>query len=93
MTARRAGWTITSFGVLGSGNVFADLGFVDPETELTKAKVLVEIDGAIKKRGLAHARAAQIMRMPVKGLAKLLDGQTQTYTVERLKELRGRLLR
>ncbi|WP_274617675.1 hypothetical protein [Bradyrhizobium oropedii] len=43
--------------MIGSGNVFADLGFADPETEPTKANVLIEIDEAIKKSWLWKGRA------------------------------------
>ncbi|MHC2618006.1 putative XRE-type DNA-binding protein [Bradyrhizobium huanghuaihaiense] len=93
MTVRRGGLRNTPLGMSGSGNVFADLGFEDPANELTKANVVVEVDEVIKKRGLTYAGAARIMRMPLKDLTKLSGGQTETYTIERLKELRGRLPR
>ena len=35
-----------------SGNVFADLGFANPEEELLKAKLVREIRGIIKRRKL-----------------------------------------
>ncbi|WP_430642270.1 hypothetical protein [Bradyrhizobium arachidis] len=53
----------------------------------------MEIEEAIKKRGLAHAEAAWITRTPLRDLTKLLGGQTETYTVARLKELLSRLSR
>lgn len=81
----------TVLGVIGSGNVFADLGFPDPETELSKANVVIEIDEAIEKSGLTHARAAQIVDLPLPELTKLLRGHTRPYTVDRLKELLSRL--
>ena len=81
----------TALGTLGSGNVFADLGFPDPETELVKSNLVIKIDEAIEKRGLAHAKAAQIMEMPTRELTKLLRGRFGPYTVERLKELLSRL--
>ncbi|MCS3928997.1 putative XRE-type DNA-binding protein [Bradyrhizobium elkanii] len=93
MTARRDGLRNAALGVIGSGNVFADLGFEDPVTELTKAKVVIEVDEVIKKRGLTHAGAARIMRIPLQALTKLLHGHTGPYTVERLRELLGRLAR
>src|SRR4051812_18317025 len=34
----------------GSGNVFADLGFANPEEELLKAKLIREIRSIIKRR-------------------------------------------
>lgn len=77
--------------MIGSGNVFADLGFPDPETELTKANVVIQIDEAIEKRGLAHAKAARTMGIPPRELTKLLRGHTKPYTVERLNALLSRL--
>lgn len=91
MAVRQDGLRKTALGTIGSGNVFADLGFPDPETELTKANVVIEIDEAIKKRGPAHARAARIMGMPPRELTKLLRGRTEPYTVDDLKELLSRL--
>lgn len=44
MTARRDGLRNTALGMIGSGNVFAGLGFADPVTELTKANVVIEIE-------------------------------------------------
>jgi hypothetical protein len=39
-----------------SGNVFADLGFGNPEAELFKAKLVREIRGIIKRRKLPRPR-------------------------------------
>lgn len=38
----------------GSGNVFADLGFENPEEELTKAQLASQIWHAIKRRRLTQ---------------------------------------
>ena len=43
-----------------SGNVFADLGFDNPEEELLKAKLVREIRGIIKRRKLTLTKAAAI---------------------------------
>jgi predicted XRE-type DNA-binding protein len=91
VTARHDGLRKTALGTIGSGNAFADLGLPDPETELTKANVVIDIDGAIEKRGLTHARAARIMGTPASELTKLLCGHTEPYTVDRLKESLSRL--
>jgi predicted XRE-type DNA-binding protein len=44
-----------------SGNVFADLGFAEPEEELTKAQLASQIRPTIKRRRLAQAAAAKVM--------------------------------
>lgn len=91
MPAKRNGMKRTVLGKIGSGNVFADLGFPDPETELAKADVVINIDELIEKRGLTRAKAARIMEMPQPELVRLLRGHTGPYTVDRLKEFLSRL--
>ena len=81
----------TALGTIGSGNVYADLGFPDPEIELAKAKLVIKIDETIEKRGVTYAKASKIMEMPRQELAKLLRGHTRPYTVDRLQELLSRL--
>ena len=46
---------------VGSGNVFADLGFANPEEELLKAKLIREIRSIIKRRKLTQAKAAILL--------------------------------
>ncbi len=41
-----------------SGNIFADLGFPNPERDLLKAHLTLRIYGIIKKRGLTQAQLA-----------------------------------
>ena len=43
----------------GSGNVFADLGFPNPEREQLKARLTLQIYRLIKDRGLTQARPAR----------------------------------
>ena len=40
----------------GSGNVFADLGFAEPEEELTKAQLASHIRQILKRRRLTQDR-------------------------------------
>ena len=42
-----------------SGNVFADLGLPNPEQELLKARLTLQIYKIIKARGLTQARPAK----------------------------------
>ena len=44
-----------------SGNVFADLGLPNPEQELLKARLTLQIYRLIKERGLTQARAGEIL--------------------------------
>lgn len=43
----------------GSGNVFADLGFAEPEEELTKAQLASHIRQVIKRRRLTQVAATR----------------------------------
>jgi predicted XRE-type DNA-binding protein len=44
-----------------SGNVFADLGFAEPEEELTKAQLASHIRQIIRRRRLTRMAAAALM--------------------------------
>ena len=46
----------------GSGNVFADLGFANPEREELKARLTLQIYRLIKARGLTQAQAGEVLR-------------------------------
>jgi predicted XRE-type DNA-binding protein len=45
----------------GSGNVFADLGFANPEREQLKAHLTLQIYRIIKERHLTQAQAGGIL--------------------------------
>jgi len=51
--AKKSGIRVTS----GSGNVFADLGFAEPEEELAKAQLATRIHDIVRARGLALEQA------------------------------------
>ena len=44
-----------------SGNVFADLGFENPEEELAKAKLVVALSQVIAQTGLTQSKVADIL--------------------------------
>lgn len=47
-----------------SGNVFADLGFPNPEQELVKAELTIQIYKRLKNRDLTQAEAAKLLKAP-----------------------------
>ena len=57
-----------------SGNVFADLGFLEPEEELAKAQLAIHIEQAIARRRLTQATAATLMGIDQPKVSALLDG-------------------
>ena len=72
---------------VGSGNVFADLGFEQPEEELAKAELVYRIAHIIEERGLTQAQAAEIMGLNQPKVSELLRGRFGGYSMERLFRL------
>jgi predicted XRE-type DNA-binding protein len=71
----------------GSGNVFADLGFADPEEELAKAKLASRIRQIINERRLTQAAAAKLMAVDQPKVSALLNGRLANFSSERLMRL------
>lgn len=69
-----------------SGNVFADLGFPNPERELLKAQLTLQIYRLIKSRKLTQAAAGEILGIKQPHVSSLMRGQSGTFSVERLME-------
>lgn len=69
---------------ISSGNVFADLGIENPEEELTKAKLVWEIEQIIKKQKLTQAAAAAVMGINQPKVSALLRRRLDGFSVERL---------
>jgi len=71
----------------GSGNVFADLGFAEPEEELTKAQLASHIRQVIKRRRLTQVAAAALMGVDQPKVSALLNGRLANFSSERLMRL------
>ena len=76
---------------IGSGNVFEDLGFEQPETHRTKAALSILIEKAIEERGLTQTQAARIMGVAQPDVSRLVRGRVEEFSVERLMTLITRL--
>lgn len=68
-----------------SGNVFADLGFANPEEELAKAKLASALAQVIRGRGLSQTAGVLGVDQPT--VSKLLRGRTGGFTINRLMRL------
>ncbi|SME92557.1 helix-turn-helix domain-containing protein [Desulfovibrio gilichinskyi] len=68
----------------GSGNVFADLGLEQPEELTYKANIIMEIQNAIKVRGITQTMAAEICGTDQPTLSKILRGNITLATTDRL---------
>jgi predicted XRE-type DNA-binding protein len=68
----------------GSGNVFADLGFPDPERERFKATLVLQICRAMTLRRLTLTQAGQVLGIRQPDVLRLMRGSFGSYSVERL---------
>jgi len=70
----------------GSGNVFADLGLANPEQELLKARLTLQIYRTIKGRKLTQVQAGEILGIKQPHVSSLMRGQSGAFSVERLMD-------
>ena len=68
----------------GSGNVFRDLGFANPEEYRVKADLALHIITIIKERSLTQKEAAAVIGAAQPDLSKLKNGQLTGFTLDRL---------
>jgi predicted XRE-type DNA-binding protein len=69
-----------------SGNVFADLGLPNPEQELLKAKLTLQINRVLRARELTQAQAGKLLGIPQPHVSDLLNGRARAFSAERLME-------
>jgi predicted XRE-type DNA-binding protein len=74
-----------------SGNVFADLGFANPEAELLKARLVREIRAILKRRKLTRTRAAAMLGLKQPGVSALVTGRVGKFSIDRLVRCLDRL--
>ena len=82
MRAHRQG----RIAVRSTGNVFADLGFPDPEGEQLKATLMLQIYRIIKARKLTQTEAGKALGIMQPSVSRLMRGSSGSYSVQRLME-------
>jgi predicted XRE-type DNA-binding protein len=70
--------------VVGSGNVFADIGLPNAEEHLLKAELVSRVDDLIKERKLTQAAAGRLLGIGQPDLSKILRGHFHEVSVARL---------
>lgn len=70
--------------VIGSGNVFADLGVARPEEALAKAELAHKITTMIERRGLTQAEAARLLEVDQPKISALKRGRLAGFSLDRL---------
>ena len=69
-----------------SGNVFADLGLPNPEQELMKAELTLQIYRIIKQRGMTQAEAAKELGIKQPHVSLLVRNRAGSFSMGRLME-------
>jgi predicted XRE-type DNA-binding protein len=70
-----------------SGNVFADLGFAEPEEELAKAQLASRVRQIIERQRLTQAAAAALMGIDQPKVSALINGRLASFSSGRLMRL------
>lgn len=72
--------------VEGSGNVFADLGLSNPEQELLKAQLTLQIYSILKESGMTQVEMAKILGVQQPQVSLLMRNRAGNFSVGRLME-------
>lgn len=67
-----------------SGNVYADLGFKNPEEHALKAELVRRIAAVMKEQELTQTAAARRLSIEQPDVSKMLKGHFRQFSVERL---------
>ncbi len=70
--------------IVGSSNVFADLGHPRPAEALAKAELARKIGAIIERRGLTQAVAAEILEVDQPKVSALKRGRLAGFSLDRL---------
>lgn len=70
----------------GSGNVFADLGLPNPEQELLKAQLTLQIYTILKDSGMRQVEIAKILGVQQPQVSLLMRNRAGNFSVGRLME-------
>jgi predicted XRE-type DNA-binding protein len=71
---------------IGTGNVYADLGYADADEMLIKAQLVSKIAEIIKRKGLTQTEAGELLGMPQPKLSNLLQGRFRGFSERRLMD-------
>ena len=75
----------------GTTNVYRDLGYVDADEMLVKAKLASKIGEIIDERGWSQQHAGRILGIPQPKLSRMLRGQFRGISEAKMLECLARL--
>jgi predicted XRE-type DNA-binding protein len=70
----------------GSGNVFADLGLPNPNQELLKAQLTLQIHAILKGSGMTQSEMAKILGVQQPQVSLLMRNRAGNFSIGRLME-------
>lgn len=70
--------------IVGSGNVFEDLGFANAQEKLAKVKLATVINKIIDDRGLTQKDAGESLGIGQPEISDLKDGRLKGFSIEHL---------
>ena len=76
---------------VGSGNVFADLGFPDAKELKLKVRLAVEVNRVLEERQLSQDKAAKVLGIRQPHVSELVRYGLDRFSVERLMDFLTRL--
>jgi predicted XRE-type DNA-binding protein len=72
--------------VKSAGNLFADLGIANPEQELLKAELTLQLYRIIKQRGMTQTQAANVLGIKQPHVSLLMRNRAGGFSVGKLME-------
>ena len=76
---------------MGSGNVFADLGYADADTHLFKAQLVMRLKDVLVSHSMTQIAAARATGVSQPDMSRILKGQFRDVSVERIMRMLTRL--
>jgi predicted XRE-type DNA-binding protein len=78
---------------VSSGNVFADLGFPEPEATVHKmrSELMIEIEKMIRAQNLTQIQAARILHVTQARVSDLKRGKTEKFSLDMLVTFAARM--
>ncbi|HTZ74694.1 MAG TPA: helix-turn-helix transcriptional regulator [Candidatus Aquilonibacter sp.] len=70
----------------GSGNVFADLGIANPEQELLKAQLTLQIHAILEESEMTQTEIAKVLGVQQPQVSLLMRNRAGSFSVGRLIE-------
>ncbi len=70
-----------------SDNIFRDFGFPDADAHLHKSNIVTRIDVTLRRHKWTQKRAAKVLGLSKTKLSRILQGDFQDFSVEKLESL------